>query len=596
MKFEEKSYSRTKELHMAKRHIGRLKGTKDMADSMKAQAESDLYDAKKTVRDLSSSIRNTDSETKAQKQETEMLKKSIRQERSSASVDADSYNYVEVVKELEIVKQELRMLKLEMAAILAEKSRAEDQIEAVTSRISSCSNSLEAVKKEIEEVNEEHVLIELARIEALKEYEEIEAEREKEAARFKSTIQNTRKKMKDIVDDIEESKELQPKLDATMADLEVLQKEWSLVKEMEQRAQRSTSLKGSEASSQGGETDQDATLSLQTITEELEEAQKELALVKEEGFQYMSSMDIIRNELRHVRTETSRLEEIEKKRDITVQNLNSKLLRAKSKLESVTVAERKANKIAANLSITLEKLKAEAEAAKEEKYVIDEEVATMKEEVQKMESNIDITEEKLQATLVELEAVKSSEALALENLKSLIESAMGARSSSVEHNSSITISKFEYEYLTGRAVGAEELADKKVAAAKAWTEAIKASEKEILMKTELVQREIREMKMDEKRESYGMERSISAKDMVEKELNNWKNKREKNETPENLQLAMHKRSIRSSNIGTNLTPSRRPSYRKSASPGTRSSFLVKKKRQAIPDLAKFFKTKANKNI
>ncbi|XP_062107430.1 protein PLASTID MOVEMENT IMPAIRED 15 [Humulus lupulus] len=595
MKIEEKSYSRTRELHMAKRDIGRLKGTRDVADSMKAQAESELFDAKRTVRDLSSLIRKSDSKTKARKQETETLRKSTRHEGTLAFVNVENYKYAEVIKELETVKQELRMLKLDMAAILAEKLRAENQIKAATSRISSCSSSMEAVKKEIEEANEEHVLVELARIEALKECEEIEAEREKEAVCFSSAIEKTRKKIKGVIDDIEESKELQPKLDATMADVEVLQNELMLVKEMEQRAQRNKSMKGSEASSQGGETDLDASLSLQTVTKELEAAQQELTLVKEEGFQYMASMDIIRNELKHVRTETARFEEIEKNRELTVQNLNSKLLRAKSKLESVTAAERKAKSIAANLSITLEKLKVEAEAAKKEKRVADEEAATMKAEVHNMESDIDITEEKLQAAMLELEAVKSSEALALENLKSLIENTMGARSSSVQHSSSITISKFEYEYLTGHAIGAEELADKKVAAAKAWAEAIKASEKEILMKTDLVQREIREMRMEEKRESYGMERSISAKDMVEKEFENWRNRREKNATPENLQLALHKRSIRGNNIGT-LTPSRRATYRKSASPGSRNSFLVKKKRQVIPDLAKFFKTKPNKNL
>ena len=49
------------------------------------------------------------------------------------------------------------------------------------------------------------------------------------------------------------------------------------------------------------------------------------------------------------------------------------------------------------------------------------------------------------------------------------------------------------EYLTEHAVRAEGTADKKVATAHVWIEALKASEKEILMKTELAQREIREV-------------------------------------------------------------------------------------------------------
>ncbi|PON49228.1 WEB family [Trema orientale] len=597
MENSERSYLKTRELHMAKRDIGRFKETREAADSLKAQAESELYDAKRTVRDLSSLITKSDSKTKVQKQVIETLKKSTRrhERKALAFVDMENNKCAEVVRELETVKQELRMLKLDMAAILEEKSRAEKQLKASRSKISSCSSSLEAVKKELDEVNEEQVLVELARIEALKEYGETEAEREKEANRFSSAIEQTRRKMKDIVDDIEQSKEFEPKLAATMADIGVLQNELMLVKEMEKRIRGNESFKGSEASFQGGEEDLDASLSLQTVTEELEAAKKELASVKEEGFQYMASMDIIRNELIHVRAEIARLEGIEKNRDLTVQNLNSKLLRAKSKLEAVSAAEEKAKSIVSNLSLTLEQLKTEAEAAKTEKELIVQEAATIKAEIRKTESDIDLTEEKLQAAMQELEAVKSSEALALENLKSHIENTVGARTSALQHSSSITISKFEYEYLTGRAVGAEELADKKVAAAKAWIEAIKASEKEILLKTDLAEREIRKMRMEQEREAYGIERSISAKRTVEMELQSWRTRREKNATPENLQLALHRRSMRGSSNG-NLTPSRRAKYRMSASPGGRSSFPIKK-RQVIPDLAKFFKSnKANKNL
>ena len=579
---------------MAKRDIGRFKETREVADSLKAKGESELFYAKRTVRNLSSLIRKSDSKAKAQKQEIETLKKSTRHKGKALTfVDMENSKYAEVMRELETVKQELHMLKLDMAAVSEEKLKAEKLIKASRLKVSSCSSSLEAVKKELEGVNEEQVLVELARIEALKENGEIEAEREKEANRFSSAIEKTKRQMKDIVDDIEQSKELEPKLAATMADVDVLQNELMLVKEMERRVRRNGSLKGSEESFQR-EADLDASLSLQSVTEELEAAKKELDSVKEEGFQYMTSMDIIRNELIHVRAETARLEKIEKNNDLTVRSLNSKLLRAKSKLEAVSTAEEKAKSIVSNLSFTLEQLKTEAEAAKKEKELIVQEAASTKAEIRKTELEIDLTEEKLQAAMQELEAVKSSEALALENLKSRIENTVGARTTALEHSSSITISKFEYEYLTGRAVGAEELADKKVAAAKAWIAAIKSSEKEILMKTDLAQREITEMGMGQEREAYGMQRSISTKKMVEKELQNLRTRPEKNGPVENLQLTLHRRSMRGNSNG-NLTPSRLAKYRKSASPGGRNSFPIKKKRQVMPDLAKFFKSKANKN-
>ncbi|XP_010108888.2 protein PLASTID MOVEMENT IMPAIRED 2 [Morus notabilis] len=592
----EKSYSKTRELHMARRDIDRYKETRAEADSLKAQAEFELLDAKTTVTNLSSLLRESDSKAKAQKQEIETtLRKSTRKDkRALAFGDMETHKYSEVMKELEAVKQELRMLKLDMASVLEEKSRAEKQIEASRSKIRSHSSSLEAVKKETEEVNEEQVLVELARIEALKEYGEIEAERAKEASQFASAIEQTRRKINDIVDEVEHSKELESKLAITIADVDMLQNELQSVKEMEKRIQRNDNLKRLETSFRGGE-ELDSSLSLQSVTEELEAAKKELASLKAEGFQYMASMDIIRNERKHVKKETARLEEIEKKGDLAVQNLNSKLLRAKAKLEAVSAAEEKAKSIVSNLSLTLEQLKTEAKTARREKVLVCQEAATIKEEIGRTESEIDSTEERLQAAMQELEAAKSSEALALKNLKSRIENTVGARTSVLKHSSSITISNFEYEYLTGRAVGAEELADKKVAAAQAWIEAIKANEKEILMKIDFAQREIREMRLEEEREAYRMERSFSAKRTVERELQSWRTKREKNATPENLQLAMHKKSIRG-NGNANLTPSRRAKFRKSASPAARNSFPVKKRTQVMPLIAKFFKGKTDKNF
>uniref|UniRef100_A0A7N2M219 Uncharacterized protein n=1 Tax=Quercus lobata TaxID=97700 RepID=A0A7N2M219_QUELO len=209
---------------------------------------------------------------------------------------------------------------------------------------------------------------------------------------------------------------------------------------------------------------------MKSITAELEAAKKELSVVREKGFQFMSSMDIIRNKLKRVTKETVWLKKIEVNPDLTVQNHNSKLLRVKSKLEAK---------------------KKELNTAK---------TATIKANIEKTEFEIKLTEERLEAAMQEL------------------------------------------EYLTGRAVRAEGTADKKVATAHVWIEALKASEKEILMKTELAQREIRE-------------------------------KCKKNAEAENLQLELHRKSMKGNG---NFTPSRRAKFQNSASPGSRhlNSFTI----------------------
>jgi hypothetical protein len=552
-----------------------------------------LSNAKKTVKDLSLLIEKSNSKVKPQMRDIEMLKKSRRrEERALALRNIGSYQYADVLRELEFVKQELCELKLDMAYVLEEKSRTEKEVQDSSSKMFSYLSSAQGLTMDIEKANKEQVLVELARIEALKEFREIEAQRVKEANEFSAAMEKTKQK----IEEIHQSKELETKLAVTLSDVDVLQSELKLVKQMGKKVQRNDNL--NRGSFREGEELMGASPLLQPVIEELEAAKKELALVREEGFQFTASTDIIRNELKHVTEETVRLKKTEVKAGLTSENLSSKLLRSNAKLEAVSAAEEKAKSISSNLSHNLEQLKTEAETAGKEKELITAETATIKAEILKTESEIDITEERLQVAVEELEVVKSSEALALENLRTLAENTMRARASASQHSSKITISKFEYDYLTGRASGAEEIADKKVAAAHAWIEALKASEKEILIKTELAQRKIREMSLVEETDAYRTDESLSAKRIGEGGLHNLRQKREKNvETveAENLQLALLPKSMKGNG---NMTPSggakfQKSASRKAASPAARhiNSFTIKKKKKAIPNLAKLLSGK-----
>ncbi|XP_050229645.1 protein PLASTID MOVEMENT IMPAIRED 2 isoform X2 [Mercurialis annua] len=595
------SSSRAKELHMEKNDMARYKESRNIAQSVKTEAESELSEAKSTVKNLASQIEESNSRVKARIRDVETVKKkSSKHEDEALDVESTEshHKYAEMMRELEFVKQELSKLKLDMASVLQEKSLAEKEIERSNSKSTRILNSVDELGKEIEEINEEHVLVELARIEALKEFEQIQAQREKEAIEFSFKMEQTRQNMEFANEEIDESKETDSKLAMTLSDVDILQNELKAVKEIEKKVLRNDSLKhsGSGGSSfRKGDKSEDLP-SLSSITEELEAAKKELFSIREEGFQFMASMDIIRNELRHVTEETTQMKKKEEKSDLTVQNLKSKLLRANSKLGTATSAEEKTKSIVSNLSLTLDQLKTEAEAAKKEKDLITAETANIKAEIQKTESGIDTTEEKLQAAMLELEAVKESEASALHNLQNLIEKAMTTRASASQQTSSITISKFEYEYLKGRAVKAEEIADKKVAAAQAWVEALKASEKEILMKIEIAHREIKETRVEEEQQAYRIERSVSTKRQMQHkytQAENWQRK-----TPRrSLKISNGNSTPRKSMKGNgNWTPTRRGKVRNSGSPAIRTtpgstSFVIRKKKNVMPDLAKLFSGK-----
>ncbi|QHO09769.1 hypothetical protein HN51_068197 [Arachis hypogaea] len=580
--------SRTRELHKVKNDIGRYKESRWTAESAKARAESELSNAKKTVKSLSSLIEESSNKAKMQMRDIETLEKRRKNQNGALVVKRNEHHeYANVMRELECVKRDLFKLKLDVASVLEQKSRAEKEFEESSSKIINCSRTAEGLRKEIEEANEEQVLAELARIEALKELEEIEAQRRKEANEHEAKLESMRKKMKEAIAEIEESKELEKKLAVTMSDVELLQNELNSVKENEKRAKGDEGIKQFEAGFAKEEESEGTAMMSKNIKEELEAAKKELALIKEEGFQFMVSMDVIRNELNHVTAETVRLKKEEGKVDSTVLNLNSKFLRAKSKLEAVSAAEQKAKSILMSLTHTLDNLKTERDDAKKEKDLISQEVTATSAEIQKIESEIDITEERLRDAMQELEVAKTSEALALEKLKTLAENTMRERASSSQHGSVITISKFEYEYLTNHASAAEEIADKKVEAAQAWIEAFKASEREILMKTKIAQKELKETKLMEKQ----AEEKFLARRVSSEEFENWPRKRERSNS-KNFQRAMSRRSFKSNG---SITPARRMKFQKSSSPATRlvSPFPVKARKKVIPNFAKFFRGKKN---
>ncbi|MFS7983427.1 putative WEB family protein [Helianthus anomalus] len=452
------------------------RASKRVADSTKAQAETELSNARKAVRDLALKIEQTNSRAKVMKEKQPKNRKQYEQEH-------EDYRYAQVVKEVEQITREMNKLKLDMTNVLNEKRHASNIFKAMSSKRSTLLSAVERIKKEIEGIDEEHVLVELARIEAVKEQEVIEAQRKEEANRYQTQLEEVRKKVKEV--DQRNELELEQELQVTLYNVNLLENELARV----------NAPKGSPGL-------------LQTITNELETAKTELADIKTEGFNFMSSMDVIRNELKRVREEKSPLQKEDEKRELTVETLNSKILKEKAKLESIKMTTEKANSVASNLSVTVEQLRAETETTKKENELIVNEIEKLKLEIPKTESEIELSEKRLESVMDELKTTKSSESTALENLKNLIDSIVRDRELTSISKSTITITSFEYEYLTGKAGGAEEIADKKVAAAHAWMEALKANEKEIVMKIKTAKKELRVVSMeveDDGGDVYGTE-------------------------------------------------------------------------------------------
>ncbi|KAF2568872.1 hypothetical protein F2Q68_00026813 [Brassica cretica] len=239
------------------------------------------------------------------------------------------------------------------------------------------------------------------------------------------------------------------------------------------------------------------------------------------------------------------------------------MIMAKSKLEIALSAKERVTSLADSLAGSLEKLKKNKEAAKQEECLLIAQKTVTEMETQKTKLEIDEKERKLNSNLDELEKAKQAEDLVLEKLESLIEDKM---------------ERFEYEYLSRHASLAEETAEKKVAAAEAWVEALRASTKAVLMKTGTLMRESGMMRVEEERQVFRTARSFSTKRLAEDETHMFKG------IPE-----AEAESYLSPKLVRKSTPVQRGKSRRCSSAGTPTFFVIKKKK--VPKLVKIFSLK-----
>ncbi|KAL2336891.1 hypothetical protein Fmac_011337 [Flemingia macrophylla] len=320
------------------------------------------------VKDLSSVIDESSNKAKTQMRDIERLEQWGKGQQGAVVVVKrnENYEYAQVMRDLEYLKNELFKLKLDVASVMKDKSRVEREIEASNSMMLTCLATAEVLKKEIKEANEEQVLVELARIKAFKELAHIKARQNNKQMNFHSNWK-------------------------IISYVNLMRNELKIVKEMEKKVQGDWSVKQLEGSFNKGEELEDSVM-LQTITEEFVAANKELALVEEE-----------------------RRESGLKSSKSSFQNFPI----PKTKLEVGSTVEEKARSIVKSLSHTLEKLKTKTKEAKQENKLISREVAATKEDIQKIDFDMNLTEKRLQDVMQELEAARASEAHALDKLKTL---------------------------------------------------------------------------------------------------------------------------------------------------------------------------------
>lgn len=96
-------------------------------------------------------------------------------------------------------------------------------------------NLVESFKFEVDVANEEYVLVELVKMEVLKECKEVEGERERERKEVFEELEKRKKRMKEMKKEIKRLKEYENVLLEILVDIEMLEMQLSFVKDMERK-------------------------------------------------------------------------------------------------------------------------------------------------------------------------------------------------------------------------------------------------------------------------------------------------------------------------------------------------------------------------
>lgn len=267
--------------------------------------------------------------------------------------------------------------------------------------------------------------------------------------------------------------------------------------------------------------------SLKNVTSELDGAKESLQKVVEEEGSLKSLLESLKIELENVKKEHEELKAKEAETETVAGDLNAKLQKSKVEHEAACLEEAKVTGASDEMVAALRQLTMESENAKRESEEMKSEAEELKKEAAAMGAALEEAENKLRVALREADEAKSAESKALEEIKLISERTDAARASTSESGSKITISREELESLSRKVEESEKLAGMKVEAAMAQAEAVKASEKEAVKRLEATQKEIDEMKAATEAALKRAEMADAARKAVEGELRRWREREQK---------------------------------------------------------------------
>ncbi|KAL2483692.1 WEB family protein [Forsythia ovata] len=504
----ERVLAKETQLHLAEKELNKLKEQLKNAETTKAQALVELERAKRAVEDLTqklktikeskdSAVKATEAAKHLAKQFEESGNSNSKERDGSSKMDHETarVQYMAVIAELDVAKQELRKIRQEYDASVEAKNTATKQAAEAKNAIKANMERADELSKEIATVQESIQQVKMASTQAREEKAKIYADKDVYKQSYKARLEESANKLLALKENInpELTMNLETELAETMSEIEAQRKEMD--------------------NARASDLD-----SVKTVTSGLDGAKESLQQVADEGNSLRSLVEALKLELDNVKKEHSELKEKEAETESVAGNLHVKLRKSKSELEAALAEEAKVRGASDEMVATIDQVLLETENAKREAEEMERQAEQLKREAEATRIDLEAAEKELLIALEEAEEAKAAEAKALGQIKMLSEKTDAARASTSEPGAQITLSRDEFESLSRKVEESEKLSEMRIAAAMAQVEAVKASKNEALKKLDTTQKEIEDVKAATEEALKKAEMAEAAKKAVEGEL------------------------------------------------------------------------------
>ncbi|KAM0952612.1 putative WEB family protein [Dioscorea sansibarensis] len=506
------------ELRKAQEEIPMYRKQSERAEVLKEQALKELDKTKRMVEELKLKLEKALTEETQAKQDSELavLRAKEMEQGIGDDVSVAAKTQLEVAKarheaavtDLISVKKELEELKGEYVVLVKERDSAVKKAEMAVADLRQIEKTVEdltleliTTKESLESAHASHLEAEESRIAAALAMEQDSQSWEKELKKAEDELMQ-------LNEQLSLSKNLKLKLDTSSALLLNLKAELATYMEAKLHEENSPGISTQEA--------------VVSIRKELEEVKQTVEKAKEEAECLRVAASCLKSEIESEKEALSILKRKEEMSSIAISSLESELKKTSTELELALSKGKEFKNEILELPSLLQQATQEADQAKGFAALAREELEKAKEEAQHAKAQASTVSIRLDAALKEVEASKASESLAVAATKALEESENNASKSCDITNDSVSLSFEEYRALSEKAREAEDMANKKIILAIEQIKEAKVSESVSLAKLEELTEELNNKKEALRVAIEEAEKAQEGKLSVEQELRTWR--------------------------------------------------------------------------